>query len=347
MSASVNLQPFMAILPQIVILLEMSGIRGPIHISSLCLDQRGKIIGRGGQFTVFVDKLGVFDDTRIVMKRVNANLIVQPLTSTALDYHHKSRLRTLWLELLAQSHPSVQVHANIVKILLWGFDHPTHDRRMALPILFMEKALCSLQDLLVRPKEYGVKVISFATRHQLSLDVLEGLICLHKAGFVHGDIKPANVLIFENNDPLVPFVAKLNDFGMCIPMQEDFRESYESYGGTDGWRAPELEPDHKTNAAFHKELLYKCDVFAFGLLVLSVFCLSGEIPFEQDELSTDFLVEKALHVLKSQSLGSDLVPVMTSKLEGLISTSLNADPNKRPTLDRKLLAISSPGYNAW
>ena len=342
---SASFQPPMVTLPQFVMLLARSGIRGPHHLSGLCLDQRGGFLSQGKQFTVFEDQTGCMNS--IVMKRINADLIAQPLATTALDHRRNVHLRTLWLELLALSHHSVQMHPNITKCLLWGFDYPNRDRKMAVPVLFMEKAVCSLQDLLERPKDYGADDVSFATRHQLCLDILEGLICLHKAKYIHGDIKPANVLIFRNNDPLVPFVAKLNDFGMCIPLQEDVRESYESYGGTRGWLAPELVQDHGTDEYIHKGLLYKCDVFAFGLLVLSVFFGSGGSLFEQDLLSTGFLVEEALHILESQSSGLGFVPGLTSKLETLIFTSLDADPHKRPTLHRDLLATSSPQFHAW
>lgn len=334
-----SFQPPLVTLPQFVTLLARSGIRGPHHLSGLSLDQRGGFLSQGKQFTVFEDHTGFMDG--MVMKRINADLIAQPLASTALDHRRKVHLRILWLELLALSHQSVQTHANITKCLLWGFDYPNRDRKMALPVLFMEKALCSLQDLLKRPN------VSFGIRHQLCLDVLEGLICLHKAKFVHGDIKPANVLVFKNNDPLVPFVAKLNDFGMCIPLQEDVRESYESYGGTPDWLAPELLHDHGTDGSIRKGLLYKCDVFAFGLLVLSVLFGSGDRPFEQDLLSTETLVEKALNIIGGQPSGLDLVPGLTLKLETLISTSLDADPDKRPTLHRDLLANSSPEFHVW
>ena len=343
-------------LPQFVTLLAGSGIRGPMYFSSLCLDQRGVILGRGKQFTVFKDwtvlkgkntvkgNIGIMDD--VVIKRVNADLVSHPSASIELEHRRKGHLRTLRLEVLALSHQSVQIHPNITKCLFWGFDYPTRDRRMALPVLGMEKALGSLEDLLKHPNDYGADDVSFAVRYQLCLDVLEGLVCLHDAQFVHGDVKPANVLIFRSDDPLVPFVAKLNDFGLCTALQEDVAESYGAYGGTRGWLAPELMEDHKMTRPFHKELLYKCDVFAFGLLAFSVLFSSGDSPYEQAEWPRD-PVETALRVLKSQSAGKGLVPDLTSKLKDLISTSLDADPENRPILHRDLLAINIPQFHDW
>lgn len=355
--ASGSFQPLLATLPRFVTVLAKSGIRGPIHLSNPCLDQGGLIVDRGKQFTVFKDwaflrgkstvigNIAIMDD--VVFKRVNADLFAQPLAPIALDHRRKGHLRTLWLEILALSHQSVQVHPNIVKCRAWGFDYPTRDRRMALPVLLVEKALGSLEDLLKHPKDYGADDISLAIRHQLCLDVLEGLICLHKAQFVHGDIKPANVLVFRNDDPLVPFTAKLNDFGSCLALQEDVCDSYDSYGGTRGWLAPELMEDHRTDTPFHKKLLYKCDVFTFGLLVLSVFFGCGDSPDKQAEWSTDPLIERALRILQSQPPSSGLVPGLTKKLGTLISTSLDTDPDKRPTLHRDLLAVDSPYFHAW
>lgn len=333
------LQP-MTTLPQFVTLLAKSGIRGPHHISGLCLDQRGEQVGKGKQFTVFQDKTPFLKN--VVLKRINVDLIDHPL---GLDDQRKGHLRTLWLELLALSHQAVQDHANITKVLAWGFDYPSGDRKAAVPVLFMEKALCSLQDLLEDPGAYQLDKISVAIRHQLCLDVLEGLVCLHKAGFVHGDIKPANVLIFENDDSQVPFVAKLNDFGLCISLQQDTPVSYESYLGTPGWRAPELMENPKR--AVDGNLLYKCDIFAFGLLVLFVFCSSHGILLERTIQSSQFYAKIALQTFEDQKPDLGLDPHLAFKLETLIRTCLDPDPDQRPALHQNLLAFRCSGFDAW
>lgn len=338
-ASGLTLQP-MTTLPQFVTLLANSRIRGPHHISGLCLDQRGQQLGKGTQFTVFEDRTPFLQN--VVMKRINVDLIDHPLE---LDDRRKGHLRTLWLELLALSHQAVQNHPNMTKVLGWGFDYPSGDRKAALPVLFMEKALCSLQDLLEDPGAYKIDKISAAIRHQLCLDVLEGLACLHKAGFVHGDIKPANVLIFRNDDSQVPFVAKLNDFGLCISLQQDNPVSYESYVGTPGWRAPELLENPKRTV--DGSLLYKCDVFAFGLLVLFVFCSSGGIFPEQDTQTKQLNVKTALLTLEDRIPDLGLDPHLGFKLETLIRTCLDPDPNRRPALHRNLLAFRCSDIDAW
>ena len=332
-------------LPEFVTLLAKSGIRGPHHLSGLCLDRRGRVLNGGKQFTVFVDKTQVLDG--LVIKRINADLIDRPLLSLDLEDRRKNHLKTLWLEILALSHRPIQAHRNITKVHGWGFDYPTRDRKMALPVLFMERALCSLEDLLQRPDVYGIPDLSFAHRYHLCLDVLEGLICLHKAEIIHGDIKPANVLVFTTSDPDVPVVAKLNDFGMCIPLQQDNNVRYEHYMGTPKWLAPELREAHEASGTVHKNLLYKCEVFTFGLLVLSVFFASGNAPLNQDASSTKSDKELALQYLKEQTTGSSLDDHLMLKLHTLILHTLDADPNGRNELHRDMLATKSHEFNAW
>ena len=326
-ASGIPLQP-MTTLPQFVTLLARSSIPGPRHLSGLCLDKRGIQLGKGTQFTVFKDRTPAL--TNVVMKRINADLVVH---ASELDNQRKGHLRTLWLELLALTHQAVQEHPNITKVLAWGFDYPSGDRKAALPVLFMEQALCSLKDLLEDPVAYHDDQISVTIRYQLCLDVVEGLVCLHKAGFIHGDLKPANILIFKNDDPLVPYVAKLNDFGLCIALQQDTPVSYEMYVGTPGWRAPEImeNPRVKVNGT----LLYECDIFALGLLILVVFCSSDCNLFEWKEPSPD--VETALHIFKNRTAGSGLDPTSASTLEAFIRRCLDPDPTQRPILPRDLL----------
>lgn len=76
-------------------------------------------------------------------------------------------------------------------------------------------------------------------------------------GIVHGDIKPKNVLVFEeNNKPTV----KLADFGFSA-----FASSKNlTLGGTVPWMAPEVQSQRSHTLSQAK----KTDMFSFGLLVL-------------------------------------------------------------------------------
>ena len=88
------------------------------------------------------------------------------------------------------------------------------------------------------------------------LEAGEGLARLHAAGIIHGDIKPANILILNG-------VAKLADFGMAsAPGQSS------TIVGTPGYIAPEVAAGFRTASG---------DVFALAATAWA--CLFGGLPY--------------------------------------------------------------------
>lgn len=338
-------RPVLTTLPQFTLTLARSGLRGPFHLDGLCLDQRGQWVGEGGQFTVFVDRTKVLDG--VVMKRVRPELVSNQPSFSKIDDRRKGYLRTIELEILALSHAPIRDHPNIVNIHAWGFDYPTRDRRMALPVLFMERASGSLDELLQNSDSFNRPTILPEVRYQLCLDVLEGLICLHNEQFVHGDVKPANILIFEQQNPDVPFIAKISDFGMCLSLDTELSVSYDSYHGTTDWLAPELVRFHALRTENDDVTLSKCDVFSYGLLVLSVLCCSGQAPFKYDAFNQRSAIAAAEHLLEDAAGIQRFDSALTSKTKIFIHSVLEADPSKRSDLDRHLLAFDCPAFHCW
>lgn len=72
-----------------------------------------------------------------------------------------------------------------------------------------------------------------------------GLVWLHSAGLVHGDIKSANILLDCN------FIAKLGDFGFAqeLPKVTPGRTLVimKSVAKTPGYSAPELDTRHQSH----------------------------------------------------------------------------------------------------
>lgn len=332
-------RPLLTTLPQFVTLLAHSGLNGPHHLHAYSLDNRGEVVSEGAQFTVFTDRARLLD--KVVMKRVKGELIDTNTTPSILDDQRKRHLRTLELEILALCDQSLRDHPNIVNVHSWGFDYPTRDLKSAIPVLFVEKAKCSLRSLLKQEP-------SLEVRHQLISDIAAGLACLHGTEIVHGDLKPDNVLIFEQPNLSVPYIAKLNDFGMCIPLEDKSSVSYQSYGGTPGWLAPEVREAErgKLENLSDVRLLLKCDIFTFGLLALSIFITSGEPPFGQLEtISTDSYLQAGSQLVKKASVA--LSSSVTNIIEKLVLATLNADPSQRFSVDQISLADDSPGYISW
>lgn len=82
-------------------------------------------------------------------------------------------------------------------------------------------------------------------------DVLEGLAAVHAAGVVHGDVKPANVLLDATG-------ARIADFGIAREGGGTVASAAEAFAGTPGAMAPEqARGDRATPAS---------DVYGVGLL---------------------------------------------------------------------------------
>jgi serine/threonine protein kinase len=124
---------------------------------------------------------------------------------------------------------------------------------------------------------FGFQMDPYKTLHHLFIDIGHGLRDLHTKGFTHGDLKPENILLFRHN--VTGWRAKICDFGWAQGKDDEQdvngvpkTRKIEAY--TDFWTPPkaELDMDHD------HESLRRCDVFVYGLLLWSCFCLGGGNP---------------------------------------------------------------------
>lgn len=326
------------------------GVAGPRHFKPVNLDSRGRVIGIGSQFTVFIDDFGIKDLE--VIKRVNKIFLDPDITSVSTNDELRSHFRTLELEILALCHPPLRDHRNIVDLIAWGYDYPTPDPTTCLPVLFVEKAMCPLSGFLRRETVSVEAGLSWEIKHQLCLDIAEGLAALHSCGIVQGDVKPDNVLVFKQDNPNVPYMGKLSDFGVCIFMEEAHSLSFRSYRGTLGWIPPEaIEYQENIHGGFSPELLLKCDCFSYGLVALSVLITGGKPPFDERELEEEeeeyeTPYEKAMGLIFSNQ--DETFPgSLRSKLMSLCAGVLKERPQERAGLSHFLLADNSKGFNDW
>src|SRR5262249_50228386 len=120
------------------------GVDGPRHLRNPSLAGRGEMIGQGAQFEVFTDKVGAMPD--VVFKRVRLDRLYR--ASVTLDVEALNHLKTIELEIRSLCDPVRRSNRNIVDLISWGYDYPTSDLRLRIPVLIMERALCSLEDAL-------------------------------------------------------------------------------------------------------------------------------------------------------------------------------------------------------
>ncbi|WP_405014593.1 protein kinase domain-containing protein [Kitasatospora sp. NBC_01539] len=130
-------------------------------------------------------------------------------------------------------------------------------------VLVMERAERSLADLLADGAPLPPAVAG-----RLLAEVCEGLAHMHAHGWVHGDLKPANVLLMADGG------ARLADFGLTAELE-----------GTHAYAAPFGTPDHvppewwsERTGARGVALRPASDVWAFGVLAHQVLA-AGLHPF--------------------------------------------------------------------
>jgi hypothetical protein len=128
--------------------------------------------------------------------------------------------------------------------------------------------------------------------------IIEGLIFLEKNGIAHRDIKPQNILVYENN------VYKLADFGEAKKMKDITIES--TLRGSELYMSPALYNGLKYNKKDVVHNAYKSDVFSLGYCLLFAMTLSINILNDIREITyqnmLDLMISKALKIRYSQKI---------------------------------------------
>lgn len=116
--------------------------------------------------------------------------------------------------------------------------------------------------------EIRSRVIAVEKAVCYTLQILEGLACLHYAGIVHRDIKPYNILITEQD------TVKICDFGLSKLRGERFCGPSHLKVGTPCYAAPEQEADPN-------QADFSADIYSVGIMLYRM--LTGMLPVQRPE----------------------------------------------------------------
>ena len=108
---------------------------------------------------------------------------------------YRRALDQFLMEIHALIYPPLFQHENIINFLgfAWGSNPFSADHK--LPAIILEYAQHgTLADLLRKSH------LDYDMKHTLCLDVARGLLAVHQAGLLHGDVKAENVLICSHPD---------------------------------------------------------------------------------------------------------------------------------------------------
>src|SRR6185437_8951128 len=134
----------------------------------------------------------------------------------------------------------------------------------------------------------------------------------HRAGVVHGDVKPSNVFLCEGHaDPFI----KLLDFGLAsarVPMESTRTQRG---AGTPAYMSPEQVIGERADA--------RSDVWALGVITFE--CLTGRRPFEGETMGAMAL---AIHTLAPPPPTS-LRPELPARVDAWFARICAREPEER------------------
>ncbi|WP_031078700.1 serine/threonine-protein kinase [Streptomyces sp. NRRL WC-3742] len=144
-------------------------------------------------------------------------------------------------------------HPHLIRTLaVLTVDDPAHPALDGALALVMERAARSLADLLATTRP-GTPAPG---AERILAEVCSGLVHMHRAGWVHGDLKPANILLMPDG------TARIADFGLTAELE-----------GTHAYAPPLGSPDHvppewwsQRTGARGVALRPSADVWAFGVI---------------------------------------------------------------------------------
>ncbi|MEU9053945.1 Stk1 family PASTA domain-containing Ser/Thr kinase [Streptomyces sp. NPDC048384] len=190
-------------------------------------------------------------------------------------------------------------HPNVVQV----FDQGTDGSYVYLAMEYV--AGCTLRDVL---RERG------ALQPRAALDILEPVLAAlgaaHRAGFVHRDMKPENVLIGDDGR------VKVADFGL-VRSVDTVTSTTGAVLGTVSYLAPEqIEQPGAADA--------RVDVYACGVVLYEM--LTGDKPHDGD--SPAVVLYKHLH--EDVPPPSAIAPGLAYELDELVASATARNPDIRP-----------------
>ncbi len=262
------------------------------------LDRR---IGQGGMAEVWV-ATDVDLDRKVAVKWLRTNLASDPVVT--------ERFRREAIAVARLSHP------NIVAV----HDVFVHDGRQAVVMQLVDGK--SLRQLLDTQKRLGPEL----TIH-IGAAIAGALDEAHRAGFVHRDVKPGNILVTSDGRVL------LTDFGIAkgLTPGDDDLTSDNVMMGTAKYLAPEQVRGRRLDG--------RADLYSLSLVLYE--CLAGRVPFLGE---TDADTALARLQRDPTDLGH-LRPTLPIGLVNLIHRTLARNPAHRPQtgadLKAALLAVDT------
>ncbi|MEA2473107.1 MAG: eukaryotic-like serine/threonine-protein kinase [Thermoleophilaceae bacterium] len=243
-------------------------------------------LGAGGMSTVFRAH-----DT-VLERSVAVKLLAEHL---AEDEAFVARFRREALAAARLQHP------NIVQVFDSGQD--SESGRHYIVMEFVEGPSCA--DLLRQHRMFDAEDTVRIVR-----DACHGLDYAHRAGVIHRDVKPGNLLVASESG-----TTKLADFGIAKAAEQTRITQVGSVLGTAAYLSPEQASGEETGTA--------SDIYSLGVCTYQF--LAGRLPHEYGSLTELALKQQQEEVVPITEFRQDVTP----ELDRAVRASLERDPARR------------------
>ena len=217
-------------------------------------------ITQSSTITIFAERQS--DGKQVVIKIQNI-----------LEYNQKAVIRfEKEIEILSKID-----HPNIIKILEFGIN----DNFVFYVMPYFKKG-----DLASHIKEISIDKI---TATKLIIDLIHGLSELHEHGIIHRDLKPHNILINDDDTPVIADLGVAKDLSTAgeITMKGELL-------GTPYYMSPEQFTD--------LEIDFRSDIYSLGVIFYEL--LTGKLPYTGETL---------MEIVYNQSY--EMMPTLSSDLK--------------------------------
>jgi serine/threonine protein kinase len=243
-------------------------------------------LGAGGMSTVFLAR-----DT-VLERPVAVKLLAEHLAD---DEAFVYRFQREALSAARLQHP------NIVQVFDSGQDSASHRHYIVMEYVDGPSAA----DMLRERKQLGIEETG-----QLVRDACHGLDYAHRAGVVHRDVKPGNLLLAEEMG-----ITKLADFGIAKAAEQTRITQVGSVLGTAAYLSPEQARGEEAGPA--------SDIYSLGVCAYQF--LTGRLPHEYGSLTELALKQQQEPVAPV----TDYRPDAPAELDHAVRVALERDPSAR------------------
>jgi eukaryotic-like serine/threonine-protein kinase len=257
-------------------------------------------VARGGMATVYAGHDTKLDRT-VALKVMHGNL--------AGDEEFVRRF------IGEAKHAAALSHPNVVAV----YDQGTDKGYVFLAMEFVPGR--TLRDLLTERGRLGPREAL-----QVMQPVLSALGAAHRAGLIHRDVKPENVLLTSDGQ------VKVADFGLARAETASKQTKTGMIIGTVGYLAPEQVVTGDADA--------RTDVYAAGIMLFEL--LTGRQPYDG---GTPLAVAYK-HVNETVPLPSSVIAGLPPQLDALVASATNRDPARRPSDADHFHAAAGEVYRA-